>query len=136
MSDATLTPALLEAQVRAFYATAREDPLLGPVFARVEDWEHHIARITSFWGNVALGTREYQGNPMGAHLPLDLSGAHFSRWLELWEQTAERILPPDAADLLIGRAHRIAASLQHGIAFAQGKLPRSQPRPRPQGGHP
>jgi hemoglobin len=130
MSDTTLTPALLEAQVRAFYGTAREDPLLGPVFARIEDWEHHIARISAFWCNVVLGTRDYRGNPMGAHLPLGLTGAHFTRWLELWEETATRLLPPEGADLLIDRAHRIAASLQHGIAFAQGILPRT----RPQGG--
>lgn len=133
MNDTTLTPALLEAQVRAFYATAREDELLGPIFAVVQDWEHHIARISAFWANVALGTRTYQGNPMAAHLPLGLHGAHFSRWLELWEQTATRTLPPEPAALLIDRAHRIAASLQHGIAFAAGTLPATR---RPEGGHP
>jgi hemoglobin len=127
MSDTTLTPALLEAQVRAFYDTARQDPLLGPVFDRVGDWEHHIGRISAFWANVALGTREYRGNPMAAHLPLGLEPAHFTRWLELWEATATRVLPPDGAALLIERAQRIATSLQHGIAFAQGILPQRVP---------
>jgi hemoglobin len=127
MSDTGLTPALLETQVRAFYATARQDPLLAPIFARVEDWEQHIRQISAFWANVALGTREYQGNPMAAHLPLGLSGPHFARWLELWEETAKHTLPAEAAELLVSRAHRIAASLQHGIAFAEGRLPGAKP---------
>ncbi len=116
-------PALLERQVRAFYATAREDALLAPIFVRVLDWEHHITRITAFWGNVVNGTRDYSGNPMGAHLPLGLEAAHFTRWLELWRATAARELPAEAAALLVERAERIAQSLLHGIAFAAGKLP-------------
>ncbi len=118
-----LTPALLEHQVRAFYTAARQDPLLGTVFARVQDWEHHIGRISAFWSNVALGTRSYQGNPMAAHLPLGLEPAHFARWLELWAATARAELPPAAAALVVERAERIATSLQHGIAFAAGRLP-------------
>ena len=118
-----LTPDMLEQQVRAFYGSARQDPLLGPVFARVTEWEHHIGKISAFWRNVALGTRSYQGNPMGAHLPLGLEPAHFVRWLELWEATARQTLPPEAAALVVERAQRIAASLQHGIAFAAGRLP-------------
>jgi hemoglobin len=135
MSDTATPPehgldeALLERVVREFYGTARQDPLLGPVFARVTDWEHHIAQISAFWSSVALRTGRYQGNPMGAHLPLALTPAHFGRWLELWEATTSALCPPEAAALLLDRAHRIAESLQHAIAVRSGQLPPRRVRP-------
>ena len=48
-----LDEAAIERVVRAFYAAARGDPLLGPVFGRVADWEPHIARVCAFWSSVA-----------------------------------------------------------------------------------
>ncbi len=136
MSDTATPPgngldeALLERVVREFYGTARQDPLLGPVFARVTDWEHHIAQISAFWSSVALRTGRYQGNPMGAHLPLALTPAHFARWLELWEATTGALCPPEGAALLLDRAHRIADSLQHALAVRNGELPPLRVRPR------
>lgn len=129
MSDTATSPehgldeALLERVVREFYGAARQDPLLGPVFARVTDWEHHIAQISAFWSSVALRTGRYQGNPMGAHLPLALTPAHFARWLELWKATTSALCPPEGAALLLDRAHRIAESLQHAFAVRSGQLP-------------
>jgi hemoglobin len=36
--------------VARFYADARQDALLGPVFAAaVQDWPHHLAALTGFW---------------------------------------------------------------------------------------
>lgn len=122
-----LSRAMLERQVRAFYGTARQDALLGPVFARVQDWEPHIQRITDFWCNVALGERLYQGNPMGAHLALGLEGEHFARWLALWEQTAHATLPAAAAALVVERAGRIAGSMQHGVEVFRNRLPPAIP---------
>jgi hemoglobin len=118
-----LDDALLERVVREFYAAARQDPLLGPVFARVAAWETHIARISAFWSSVALQTGRYHGAPMEAHLPLALTPAHFARWLALWEATVTALCPPEGAALLIGRARRIAESLSHAIAVRAGALP-------------
>src|SRR5690242_8598698 len=111
-----LDEALLERVVRRFYATAREDALLGPVFARVADWEAHVGRIVAFWSSVALRSGRYRGQPMEAHLPLGLAPAHFARWLALWEENARTLCPPEGAALLVDRARRIAESLQHAIA--------------------
>lgn len=118
-----LDEATLERVVRAFYGTARQDPLLGPVFARVADWEAHIARIVDFWSSVVLMTGRYHGNPMAAHLPLGLQPHHFARWLDLFERTAQAECGPEGAALLADRARRIARSLELGIAVQRGELP-------------
>ena len=118
-----LDEAMIEALVRRFYGSAREDALLGPVFARVTDWEHHIARICAFWSSVALRTGRYSGQPMRAHLPLGLEPAHFARWMALFGDTAREICPPAAAALLIARARRIGESLMLGITAHLGILP-------------
>ena len=123
-----LDEALLERVVREFYGEARLDPLLGPVFARVTEWEPHIARIAAFWSSVALQTGRYHGQPMEAHLPLGLTPAHFARWLALWEATCRRLCPEDGAGLLIDRARRIADSLGHALAVRAGTLPPLRPR--------
>jgi hemoglobin len=122
--DATgLDEALLQRLVQTFYGKARQDDLIGPIFARVEDWEKHIAAITEFWASVALLTGTYQGRPLAAHLPLDLQPGHFLRWLALFEQTVREICPPEGAALLIEKAHRIAKSLEMGAAVHRGELP-------------
>jgi hemoglobin len=118
-----LDEALLERVVRAFYGTARHDPLLAPAFARITDWEPHIERISAFWSSVALQTGRYRGAPMEAHMPLALAPAHFARWLALWEQTVAALCTPEGADLLTDRARRIADSLGHALSVRAGELP-------------
>jgi hemoglobin len=128
-----LDEALIEAVVRRFYGRARQDPLLAPVFARVTEWEPHIARIAAFWSSVALQTGRYHGQPMEAHLPLGLAPPHFARWLSLWEETVRETCPPEGAALLADRARRIAESLRHALAVRSGELPPVRP---PQEGTP
>src|SRR6478735_4409780 len=67
-----LDEAVLERLVRTFYATARQDEVIGHLFNGVHDWEAHIARITTFWSSVGLLTGSYHGQPLAAHLPLPL----------------------------------------------------------------
>ncbi|MDJ0390644.1 group III truncated hemoglobin [Roseomonas sp. E05] len=124
-----LDEAVLERLVRAFYATARRDPAIGPLFRGIEDWERHIARIHDFWSSVALKTGRYHGQPMAAHAPLGLRPEHFARWLALFEQTAREVCTAEAADYLLERARRIAISLEHGVAFQRGELPRPMAAP-------
>jgi hemoglobin len=121
--------AMIERLVRAFYARAREDALLGPVFAaHVDDWEPHIARVCAFWSSVALMTGRYHGQPLRAHLPLPVDASHFARWLALFEETARELCPPEAVVHFMERARRIASSFQLGISFHRGELP---PLPAP-----
>jgi hemoglobin len=118
-----ITEAMIERLVHGFYAKVRADAVLGPVFeARIQDWEPHLSQMRAFWSSVALMTGRYHGTPMAKHLPLPVDADHFDRWLELFEQTARELCPPEAAAHFIERAQRIAASLELGIAGAQGVM--------------
>jgi hemoglobin len=115
--------AMIERLVRGFYARVRTDEMLAPVFdARIKDWEPHLQQMCAFWSSVALMTGRYHGAPMPKHLPLPIDAAHFDRWLALFEATANEICPPDAAAHFVERAQRIAASLELGVAGANGVL--------------
>ena len=112
---------MIERLVHRFYDKARVDALLGPVFdSRVEDWDHHLARMCSFWGSVATMSGTYHGNPMMKHVPLPIDSQHFDRWLALFEETANEVCPPVAAEHFIERARRIAQSLELGVALQAG----------------
>jgi hemoglobin len=118
-----ITEAMIERLVHGFYAKARADAVLGPVFdARIEDWEPHLAQMCAFWSSVTLMTGRYHGTPMAKHLPLLVDADHFDRWLELFEATAREICPPEAEAHFVERARRIAASLELGIAGGQGVI--------------
>jgi hemoglobin len=118
-----ITEAMIERLVRSFYEKVRSDEMLAPVFdARISDWEPHLRQMFAFWSSVALMSGRYQGTPMPKHMPLPIDAAHFDRWLELFEATAQEVCPPEAASHFVERAQRIAASLELGVAGANGVL--------------
>lgn len=101
--------------VQKFYASARTDDLLGPVFeANVHDWHAHFDQMCSFWSSVALLTGSYHGRPFEKHASLPLEDEHFDRWLELFGKAAREVCPDPAAEHFIERALRIADSLRAG----------------------
>lgn len=102
--------------VHGFYARARSDWLLGPVFeAAVQDWDAHLDTLVRFWCSVLLRAGSYRGNPMAAHRPLDLDDQHFARWLALWDRTAHEVLPDAQARHVFQTAERIGRSLRIGL---------------------
>lgn len=113
--------------VVAFYAKARQDALLGPVFLAAigpedEAWIPHIQRVCAFWESVMLATGRYLGRPMQAHAALSgLGSNHFARWLELFGETAREIFAEREALAFTLRAEKMAAALQHGIAAASAE---------------
>lgn len=122
--------AMIDRLVRTFYGRARLDPLIGPVFdSKVEDWEHHFDRMCAFWSSVTLMTGHYHGQPMAKHVPLPVDTPHFDRWLEIFAATARDVCPPAAAALFLDRAHRIADSLELGVAFHKGEIRPKRQRP-------
>ncbi len=122
-----LDEAMVRSVVERFYAAARRDALLGPVFNRViaePEWPAHIDTITDFWSSMLLGTRRYMGRPMPKHLALpELTDAHFARWLALFRTTAEASCPPQVAALFVDRAERIAFNFRLRIAQFRGEDP-------------
>lgn len=106
--------------VYAFYGKIREDPDLGPIFARVigSDWNPHLAKMCDFWSSVMLMSGRYKGNPMIAHMRLKMvRPEHFDRWLDLFRETALEVCPPDIASLFCAKAGNIARSLQLGMFY-------------------
>jgi hemoglobin len=120
-----LTEELIRAVVDRFYADARRDPVIGPVFNRViapEAWPHHLATIADFWSSMLLGSGRYAGRPMPKHMAIpELSDAHFQRWLALFRRTVEDLCPPDIAALFIERSERIGNSFRMNIAMRRGE---------------
>lgn len=122
-SETGIDEPMIRAVVSEFYRSARSDDLLGPIFeAKIGDWDAHLNRMCAFWSSVALMSGSYHGQPMAMHMPLPIDGEHFDRWLALFEATARRVCPPDAAEHFIVRAHRIAESLELGIAGQAGVM--------------
>ncbi|MCX2697993.1 MULTISPECIES: group III truncated hemoglobin [Ochrobactrum] len=123
----SIDKASIKQLVDTFYGRAREDDVIGPIFKQeVDDWDHHLEQIAEFWSSVILKTGRYSGRPMPPHLRLGLKGDHFDRWLQLFEQTAHEIFPPEGAVIFIDRARRIADSFEMAIATHSGKF--SAPR--------
>lgn len=82
--------------VHTFYARARKDPLLGPIFeAHVSDWDTHFVQMINFWSMKLRGTNRFRGAPMPKHVALPgLSTELFERWLQLFRQTTSEMGNP------------------------------------------
>src|SRR5690349_1138304 len=101
----------IAALVSRFYAKARQDPELGPLFnAAVSDWDDHLHKLCDFWSSVMLTTGRYKGNPMAAHVRHPIEPQFFDRWLTLWHETAGELFAPPVAIQFGAKAARIAES--------------------------
>ena len=121
-----ITEAMITELVATFYARVRLDPLLSPVFAKVQNWDEHLARLRAFWSSVVLTSGRYHGQPMLAHLPLRVEARHFDRWLALFEQAASDVCPPAAAAYFLEKARRIADSFEMAMATSRGQIAASR----------
>ena len=117
--------ALISTLVERFYGAVRNDELLGPIFqTHVADWTPHLARMKDFWASVTLESGRFRGNPMLKHIAVGgLDQLHFDRWLVLWNQALDNVVPSDAAGQTFREAAaRIATSLLTGIKLQRGGL--------------
>jgi hemoglobin len=122
MSERKITEDEISNLVDRFYARVRLDPDIGPIFnAIVGDWPHHLATLKDFWSTVLLTTGRYKGDPMMTHLQLPLDPDHFERWLALFAETANEVLPHDPAANVIAKSQRIAQNFRMGIALQQSR---------------
>ena len=118
-----------EALVRAFYARAFEDPLIGWLFTDVAklDLEAHVPQITSFWETVLLGARSYAGGAFRPHAELhmkaELRAAHFERWLVLWAETVDERFGGERAELAKSHAKRVAHAFHGRLATLPAAAP-------------
>jgi hemoglobin len=98
--------------VKSFYAKARYDPILQPVFdAHIHAWPEHIETITGFWARMTGGPSEWNGG-MGRHFFLNLGPEHFRAWLGVWDENCRELLADEEAAEMSGLAHRIGEDLE------------------------
>lgn len=99
--------------VDRFYARVREDDQIGPIFNNaVHSWPAHLSLLKDFWCSVLFGQGRYKGNPLLAHFRLPMEDRFFDRWLALFAETADDILTPQAAAIVVGRARQIASNMR------------------------
>ncbi len=105
-----------ERLVRAFYARALADPIIGFIFVDVAhlDLEAHVPRITAFWETILLGAQSYAGGAFRPHAVLHtrvrLRRGHFERWLWLWSTTVDELFAGERAELAKAHAIRVATA--------------------------
>ncbi|MBV7257919.1 group III truncated hemoglobin [Pacificimonas sp. WHA3] len=127
----SLTEASLERVIPAFYARVRKDDLIGPVFNdAIDDWGPHLEKLIAFWSSVMLTSGRYKGNPVAAHAKHAriLTPDMFERWLALWRQTTNDLLPVADAQAMQAKAERISESLKLALWF---KIPQPDHRNSP-----
>ncbi|NGP18761.1 group III truncated hemoglobin [Devosia aurantiaca] len=119
-----LDEAMIRAVVAEFYARARQDDVIGPVFNRVilgPEWPRHLETIADFWSSMLLGSGRYGGRPMPRHMAIpELSDVHFMRWLRLFRETVTELCPPEIASIFIERSERVGNSFRMNIAMRRG----------------
>ena len=113
--------------VHTFYAKARKDPGLGPIFeAHVIDWDAHFVQMINFWSAQLRGTSRFRGAPMPKHIALpDLNAALFERWLQLFRETTEEMGNPGLQQQANAIATFIAGRLWQG--YQMSNYPDEQP---------
>ena len=113
--------------VHTFYAKARKDPGLGPIFeAHVIDWDAHFVQMINFWSAQLRGTSRFRGAPMPKHIALpDLNAALFERWLQLFKETTEELGNPNLQQQANAIATFIASRLWQG--YQMSNYPDKQP---------
>ena len=130
------TRADCEHLVRAFYARALEDPIIGWIFVDVArlDLEAHVPVIASFWETMLLGGQSYSGGAFRPHADLHarigLRSGHFERWLTLWRATVDELFAGERAELAKAHADRVARAFQRRLA---GLPALEDPAPLPTG---
>ena len=111
----------VEELVRAFYAKAMNDPMIGYLFTDVAklDLEAHVPVITSFWQTILLGEQTYAGGAFGKHADLHakspLRAGHFERWLWLWRGTVDELFAGPTAELAKSHANRVGRAFYRRI---------------------
>lgn len=110
----------IDRMVRRFYAKGDLDPLLGPIFRAIPEFEAHIGIIVDFWSRQLLGTDRYNGRPFPPHWKLPIEPEHFDRWMELFTETVREDLPAELAEQAATKAGHMSVAFQAGMFPIRG----------------
>lgn len=123
------TRADIDALMTEFYTRAFEDDLLGYIFTDVAklDLTTHLPLIGDFWETLLLGNQVYARHgrhPLSIHAHLDaqtpLEAKHFRRWLQIFDETVDKMFAGDRAEFAKLRAQAIANRMLNYITGVPG----------------
>lgn len=108
--------------VDSFYDKVKRDEVIGFFFneiARV-NWDTHLNKMYAFWGNILLGTNEYNGAPFPPHYKLHqqvrMEKHHFRHWVDLFVTTVDEHFEGEKAIEAKSRGVQIAAVWFHKLS--------------------
>ena len=114
----------IEILVNAFYdkVKASEIGFFFNDLAQV-NWEKHLPKMYIFWESVLFATVKFDGNPMGAHYPINEMAAmekhHFETWLRLWKKSIDENFSGEIADSAKTKAENIANLMAYKMEIAK-----------------
>lgn len=112
MNDITTTQDI-QLLVNTFYDKVKTSEI-GFFFNEIADvnWEKHLPKMYIFWQSVLFADVKFDGNPMGAHFPINEKVAmekhHFETWLKLWKETIDQLFSGEIAESAKNKAENIA----------------------------
>lgn len=109
----------IKKMVNTFYAKARKDDLIGPIFNdKIQNhWPEHLEKLYSFWQSILLDKRTYNGYPFPPHAKLPIEKEHFDRWLSLFVEIVDNLFVGDIANEAKSRAFKIADVFQGKLDY-------------------
>jgi hemoglobin len=119
----------IELLINSFYDKVRVDGKIGFIFNEIigDNWSHHLPVMYQFWDMVLFSAPGYAGNPTRKHVEIDkkitLNKEHFDRWLELWNETVDKLYAGENAAQAKNRAMLMTNLIHIKIeASRDGKL--------------
>ena len=114
--------------LETFYAQVREDEYLGDIFNSViSNWDKHLRKIEIFWRNHLYDPGLYKGNPLLIHQKLHekspFTEEQFSRWLSLFETTAEGYFEGKELKAIKRKARMIGGTLYGRLLAKELEVP-------------
>lgn len=111
--------------VDAFYTQVQQDLLLKIPFQSVQNWSHHVERLTHFWW-IRFGGKPYLDamyNPVEKHFLAGFNQEYLSCWLALFKQTLEAKLLPEQAQIWTLVSERMGGALMMKDQFYRNEKP-------------
>ncbi|WDT68650.1 group III truncated hemoglobin [Cloacibacterium sp. TD35] len=112
MKDITNTQDI-QLLVNTFYDSVRQSEI-GFFFEEIVpvNWEKHLPKMYLFWQALLFADVKFDGNPMGAHFPINekmaMEKRHFETWLNLWKSTVDQLFSGEIAESAKSKAENIA----------------------------
>ena len=123
----SITRENIETLVTLFYHGAMKDEQIGEYFLLElgtditnYEWVKHIDILVDFWAKVFLDDPLYNSDPYGPHFTIvGLEKEDFTRWVELFSESAHKVYVPEVATLFKDK----------GIAYAEEFIERLKMNP-------